>query len=260
MHRGLALLLFIACAPRSRGPHDHLPHPPRERPPELAVSVAAPGTDAVAAGIGAYKNERYQEAAASFAEVVAGGAAGDVQEATFWLAKARSKLADDERAIALFVAIAGDPQHAFYAMTLPWLAVLRVGHPDDLRIDRAIGDYPLEILGREEFTAVIDDLRVAVAAHHLRSGDVQVAWSLASAVREGCDAHREAQLISGLASDRLGRRDEAIARLQVAAAPVKVVRPRVSRPETPREVFAEVVRARARMELERRGVRVRRRG
>lgn len=261
MGRGLTLvLLFVACAPRARGKYDHLPHPPRERPPELAVHEVAPGVDAIEAGIGAYKNERYREAAANFAAVVAGRAAGDAQEAAFWLAKARFKLADDEQAIALFVAIAGDPQHAFYTLTLPWLAVLRVGHPDDLRIDRAIGDYPLEVLGREEFTAVIDDLRVAIAAHHLRGGDVEVAWSLASAVPEGCDAHREAQLIAGLASDRLGRRDEAITRLQVAAAPVKVVRPRARRPDTPREVFAEVVRARARTELERRGVRVRRRG
>jgi hypothetical protein len=259
MRRTLALaLLLVACAPRAHGRQDHLPHPPREPPPELAVREVATTGDVVEAAIGDYKSERYPQAAAGFAEVVAGRAAGDPQKAAFWLAKTRVKLADDEQAIALFVAIAGDPEHAFYVLTLPWLATLRVGHPDDPRLDRAIGDYPLAMLEREEFTAVIDDLRVAIAAHHLRRGDAQVAWSLASVVPEGCDAYSEAQLIAGLASDRLGRRDEAIARLQAAAAPVRSVRPRPRRPSTPREEFDAVVRARARTELERRGVRARR--
>jgi hypothetical protein len=74
----------------------------------------------------------------------------------------------------------------------------------------------------------------------------------------GCYAHREAQLIAGLAIDRLGGRDEAIARLQAAAAPVKPVRPRSRRPSTPREELDAVVQARARTELARRGVRARR--
>ena len=259
MRRVLALaLLFVACAPRARGAQGHLYHLPREPPRDLDLRETAPTIDVLETAIGAYKSERYPQAATGFAEVVAGRAAGDLQTAAFWLAKTRVKLADDEQAIALFVAIAGDPEHPYYVVTLPWLANLRVAHPDDLRLDRAIGAYPLVILEREELTAVIDDLRVAIAAHHLRGGDVQLAWSLASAVPVGCDAYREAQLIAGLAIDRLGRRDEAIARLQAAAAPVSPVRPRSRRPSTPREELDAVVRARARTELERRGVRARR--
>lgn len=234
-------LLFAACV--TGPPSVPSPHAPRADPSIRSIEDA----------IVNYKSERYSEAAWGFAEIVNGRIPGDRQQAAFWLAKSFIKLGDYERAIALFSAIAGDHRHPFYELTLPWLAHLRVRHPGDPRIDWAIGGYPLSILEREELVEVVDDLRVAFAAHRLRIGDVNAAWSLAAGVPTGAGAHREAQLLAGLAADRLGRRAEAVARLEVAAAPVEHRR-RNEKKWTELERIDEAIRARAITELRRRGV------
>lgn len=236
-------LLLAACVTAAGAPSAGSPRAPRPDPSVRSVEDA----------IDEYKRERYPEAAWGFAEVVAGRVPGDRPQAAFWLAKSFIRLDDHERAITLLTAIAGDPGHAFRELSLPWLLYLRVRHPDDPRLDRAIAAYPLSILEREELVEVADDLRVALASHRLRSGDGSGAWSMAATVPPGTDAHREAQLIAGLAAARLGRHVEAVARFKVAATPVRH-RHRSEKRWTEQERIDEAIRARAIAELRGRGV------
>lgn len=241
----LALALLLACASR-------IPEPTASREP--GVPRRDSGIRSLDEAIGRYKSERYAEATWGFREIAAGRIEGDPRKAEFWLAKGYFRLDDHARAIAILVAIAGDPEHPFYVHALPWLAHLREYHPDDARVMRAIASYPLSILDEADLREVQGDLRLAFAIHRLRSGDPGGAWEFASAVSSGSDAYREAQLIAGLAADRLGQRAQAIAHLQIAATSPERTRRR-RQVLTPRQALEESVRARARRELEHHGVR-----
>ncbi|MEZ4454776.1 MAG: hypothetical protein R3B09_35325 [Nannocystaceae bacterium] len=238
---------------------------PRPPPPRVPVApIADPSLHTVDDGIGAYKSERYPQAAWCLAEIAAGriqtGVEGDRERATFWLAKTFIRLHDDPRAIALFTQLAADASHPYHDLALPWLIHLRLRRPDDPRLDQAIAEYPRSILERDELYEVADDLRVAFAAQSLRSGDAKDAYALTTAVSPESEARAEAELIAGYASLQLGREAEAIHHFQIAAEPPVRSRRRPRRlPLSDREVYEEALRDRARHELARRGVPVRER-
>ncbi|MCA9634728.1 MAG: hypothetical protein KC420_01700 [Myxococcales bacterium] len=243
-------LAFAACA---------LPPPP-QAPREAVSPRPDPSIRSLDDAIERYKAELYAEAAWGCAEVAAGRLAGDPQLAAFWLAKSYFRLEDHRRAAAILKAIAAEPEHPAYLLSLPWLFQLHLEDLDDRQVLQAIGSYDLSVLEHPDLIDMADDFRVAFAAYRLSVGDIQVAYALAADVGADAFSFAESQLIAGLAVDRMGRRQEAIARLQAAAReppkpPRRVQRRQRRRGYTPsRTESAEAeVRARARHELALRG-------
>lgn len=228
---------------------------PAEAMDAAAVPLADPSIRGLDDAIARYKAERYAEAAWGFSEVAAGRLPGDPQVAELWLGKAYFRLDDHRRAAAIFTAIAAAPGHPSHLVNLAWLVQLRALHPEDPGLLRAFGGYDLEVVEEPDFAAIADELRVAFAAYRFAAGDVGSAYALAAAIAPEEDAYAESQLIAGLAAERLGRREEALRRLTVAAAeppkPARARRRRLS--ASPREAAQAKIRARARRELERRG-------
>jgi tetratricopeptide (TPR) repeat protein len=209
------------------------------------------GTPSNSVGEQRYKAEDYAAAAWVFEQLVAGAADGDRARAQFWLGKSYFQLEDFEKATGVFLSIVRGQDQEYRTQAFAWLLTLRRERPEDVELLRTIGEEGEALVDDELLVAVRDPLLVALGDHLLRTGRPAEALRWLQQVPEGPDAYGEAQLLAGLAAERLGRRAEAIERLSVAAtlgAPT-----RRERRKGEFDAYEERVRERAAKELERLG-------
>ncbi len=215
------------------------------------VPKPSSGTPSNSKGEALYKSEDYAAAAWVFEQLVAGAADGDRERAQFWLGKSYFQLDDFDQATQVFLSIVAAPEHEHRTMVFAWLLALRRERPDDVELLRTIGEHGEALLEDEMLVAVRDQLLVALGEHRLRTGQPALALAVLQQVTEGWGSYGEAQLFAGLSAERLGRREEAIERLSVAAtwgAPT-----RRERRKGQVDAYEERVRRRAARELERLG-------
>ena len=148
---------------------------------------------------------------------MAGAADGDREQAQLWLGKSYFQLDDFDRATQVFLSIVAAPEHEHRTMAFAWLLALRRERPDDVELLRTIGEHGEALLEDERLVAVRDQILVALGEHRLRTGQPALALAVLQQVPEGWGSYGEAQLFAGLSAERLGRREEAIERLSVAA-------------------------------------------
>jgi tetratricopeptide (TPR) repeat protein len=225
--------------------------PEAQQPSVPGVPRPITGTPSNSTGEALYKSEDYAAAAWVFEQLVAGAADGDREQAQFWLGKSYFQLEDFERATRVFLSIVAAPEHEHRTMAFPWLLALRRERPGDVVLLRTIGEHGEALLEDEMFAAIRDQVLIAVGEDRLRTGHTVEALALLQQVPEAYASYGEAQLLAGLAAERLGRQAEAIERLSVAAT--RGAPTRREQREGQVDAYEERVRRRAARELERLG-------
>jgi hypothetical protein len=199
----LVALSLAGCGRASSGTTTEPAQPEQPRPPSEPFQT---GPDAEEL----YKADRMAEAAWVFEQVLSKPPASDYsqQRAEFWLAKSYFQLADYSRALALFRAIASDPQHEYHQLALPWLMSLTKHRYDEAA--EALSWYPIEAIEDEAFDLIRDELLCFYGGWHTRHGQRQLGEQLLQQVPEDSDYYGNARVALAESMWRAGHEHEAL--------------------------------------------------
>jgi hypothetical protein len=161
-----------------------------------------------------YKDQRYAEATWIFEHMLQRPAElyrEDLPRNEFWLAKSRFQIGDYTGSLSLFLQIAGNPEHPYHLLTLPWLSSLAMRMPDSRESVRAMAlDYPPEILDHEAFDDIRDELCFRIGQWHVHHGEPRLGRELLARVPRDSDFAISAQFELGELLWREGRINDGI--------------------------------------------------
>lgn len=157
-----------------------------------------------------YKADRMAEAAWVFEQMVAGNMSADIslERAEFWLAKSYYQTHDHSRSLAVFRNIAGNPQHEYHTLALPWLATLTRQFPDQAL--EAMLWYPIETIDDEAFDEIRDELHYMYGRWYIRHGNAKLGERLLRSVPVESDYYSTARFELAEAMWRSGRQQDAL--------------------------------------------------
>ena len=156
-----------------------------------------------------YKSERNGEAAWVFEQIRRGAVPGDVPRAEFWLAKSFYRLGDYEQALSHFRRMAGQPEHPYWSLSLPWLASLAREPQQRVRATEAMDWYPLDQLEDYAYDEVRDELYFRIGQYQVHRGRRDQGIRLLAQVPEVSDFYLAALLERARVEEARGRRGEA---------------------------------------------------
>ncbi len=164
-----------------------------------------------------YREKQYARAAWIFQRLAQDPLSVDYRRAEFCLGKSYFHLDDFDRAAAIMVKIAGDPDDPFPAQAVPWLLSIRRKRPDDREVVEALARIGPEVIDKEFLIEYRSDLQTAIAEHMVRTHQPEDALAMLAVLSPEKSDWGDVNLWMGRAALELRRTRMAAECFRVAA-------------------------------------------